>query len=60
MDRGTWWATVHRVAKNQTRLKKLSMLTHMSLTKDECEATQNPAQGSIGACVLQQVRGKLP
>ena len=59
-DRGTWRATVHRVAKNQTWLKRLSMLTHMSLTKDECEATQNPAQGSIAACVLQRVRGKLP
>ena len=23
MDRGAWWATVHRVAKNQTRLEKL-------------------------------------
>ena len=23
MDRGTWWATVHRVAKTQTRLKQL-------------------------------------
>ena len=22
MDRGTWWATVHRVAKSQTRLSK--------------------------------------
>ena len=21
MDRGTWWATLHRVAKNQTQLK---------------------------------------
>ena len=27
MDRGTWWATVHGVAKSQTRLKQLS--THM-------------------------------
>ena len=27
MDRGAWWATVHRVAKSQTRLKRLS--THM-------------------------------
>ena len=27
MDRGTWWATVHRVAKSQTRLKQLSMHT---------------------------------
>ena len=25
-DRGTWWGTVHRVAKSQTRLKQLSTL----------------------------------
>ena len=25
MDRGTWWAMVHGVAKSQTRLKQLSM-----------------------------------
>ena len=25
VDRGAWWATVHRVAKSQTRLKQLSM-----------------------------------
>ena len=25
MDRGAWWATVHRVAKSQTRLKQLRM-----------------------------------
>ena len=24
MDRGTWWVTVHRVAKSQTQLKRLS------------------------------------
>jgi len=24
MDRGAWWVTVHRVTKNQTRLKLLS------------------------------------
>ena len=24
MDRGAWWATIHRVAKSQTRLKQLS------------------------------------
>ena len=29
MDRGTWWATVHRVTKSQTQLKRLS--THMAL-----------------------------
>ena len=25
MDRGAWWATVHRVAQSQTGLKQLSM-----------------------------------
>ena len=25
MDRGAWWATVHRVTKSRTRLKQLSM-----------------------------------
>ena len=29
MDRGAWWATVHGVAKNCTRLKQLSMHTHI-------------------------------
>ena len=29
MDRGAWWATVHRVAKRQTQLKPLSMCTHV-------------------------------
>ena len=29
-NRGAWWATVHGVAKNQTRLKRLSMQTHGS------------------------------
>ena len=30
MDRGTWWATVHMVAKSRTRLKRLS--THTAHT----------------------------
>ena len=25
MDRGAWWATVHRVTKSQTQLKQLSI-----------------------------------
>ena len=29
MDRGAWWATVHRVTKSRTRLKQLSMHTCM-------------------------------
>ena len=27
MDRGAWWATVHRITKSQTQLKRLG--THM-------------------------------
>ena len=30
MNRGVWWATVHRVAKSWTWLKQLSMHTHGS------------------------------
>ena len=30
MDRGAWWATVHGVAKSQTRLKRLST-AHLTL-----------------------------
>ena len=29
MDRGTWWATVQRVAKSWTRLKLLSTPAHV-------------------------------
>ena len=29
VDRGDWWATVHRVAKSWTRLKQLSMHAHI-------------------------------
>ena len=31
-DRGAWWAAVHRVAKSQTRLKRLSM--HQRVRRD--------------------------
>ena len=30
LDRGAWWATVHRFAKSQTRLKQHSMHTWIS------------------------------
>ena len=32
LDRGTWWATVHRVAKSQTQLKQLSTHVHTQMT----------------------------
>ena len=28
MGRGAWWAIVHRIAKRQTRLKRLNTHTH--------------------------------
>ena len=37
MDRGAWWATVHRVAKSQTRLSNFTSLMNdesMSQPKD--------------------------
>ena len=39
MDRGTWRATVHRVAKSQTQLKQLSMhaCTHINTDILCCE-----------------------
>ena len=33
MDRGAWWATVHRVSKSLTWLKRLSMQTHYMTSK---------------------------
>ena len=33
MDRGAWQATVHRVAKSQTRLKQLYTHTHRAVTQ---------------------------
>ena len=29
MDRGAWWATVHRVTKSQTLLKRFSTTQHI-------------------------------
>jgi len=28
IDRGAWWATVHKFTQSQTQLKQLSILTH--------------------------------
>ena len=35
MDRGVWWATVHRVTKRQTQLKQLSMHTNIFLPQEK-------------------------
>ena len=33
LDRGAWWATVHRIPKSRTRLKQLSMRARCGRTK---------------------------
>ena len=33
MDRGAWWATVHRVAKSRSRTKQLSTHAQLSLKR---------------------------
>ena len=40
MDRGAWWAAVHRVAQSQTRLKQLNMRARIG------EGNGNPLQCS--------------
>ena len=40
MDRGAWWATLHRVAKSRTLLKRLSMHMHIYMLRSgtsECD-----------------------
>ena len=35
IDRGTWWATVHRVAKSQTRLSDFTFTFHFHALEKE-------------------------
>ena len=39
MDRGTWWATVHKVAKSWALLEQLSMHVHVQLITIKQNAT---------------------
>ena len=47
MDRGAWWATVHRVAKSQTRLST-ERLTHINT---HCFISWRFIKGSSSTCV---------
>ena len=55
MDRETWWATVHRVTKSWTQLKRLNMHTPISIAAaaaaaakslQSCLTLCNPIDGS--------------
>ena len=57
MDRGAWWAAVHRVAQSQTWLKKLSMhvlekemATHSSILAWKIPRTEEPARLQSWGC----------
>ena len=44
MDRGVWWAIVHRVAKSWTQLKQLSMQAHVYIYITEKQTTPKKAK----------------
>ena len=59
MDRGAWWAAVHRVAQSRTQLKQLSI--HACIGEGngnplQCSCLENPresgSQGSLVGCRL--------
>ena len=47
MDRGSWWATVHRVAKSQTQWKQLSMYTCRGMLRGKRGHGQDRARARI-------------
>ena len=57
MDRGGWWATVHRVAKSQTRLKRLEhAFTHVGNVTYNCIYYAAVAAKSLQSCpTVQQI-----
>ena len=64
MDRGAWWASVHGVAKSQTRLGDLTFTFHFHALEKEM-ATLLPAEsqgrGSLWAAIygVAQSRTRL-
>ena len=49
MNRGAWWATVHRVTKNWALLKQLSKHTHsLHDIEPQNNTVSYPAPGSAG------------
>ena len=48
MDRGAWWATVHRVAKSRTQLKRLSTHSGKDQARLISRGRTGPELGSTG------------
>ena len=59
MDGGAWWATVHGVAKSQTRLSAFTFTFHFQALKEEMAthsrvlAWRIPGTGEPGGCIAQ-------
>ena len=54
VDRGVWWAAVHRVAQSWTQLKRLSDLACMHALEKEMAGTEEP--GGLLSMGLHRVR----
>ena len=57
MDGGAWWATVHGVAKSQTRLSDFTFTFHFRALENEMAAPvflpgESQEQGSLVGCHL--------
>ena len=58
MDGGTWWATVHGVAKSQTRLSDFTFTFHFHALEKEMATLSSvlawriPGMGSLVGCRL--------
>ena len=58
MDRGTWWAAVHGVARNRTRLRDFPFAFHFHALEKEMAthssvlAWRIPGTGSLVGCCL--------
>ena len=50
MDRGAWWAAVHRVAQSRTRLKRRSMHAFLHWQVDSLPLSH---QGSLRVTLIQ-------
>ena len=51
MDRGAWWATVHRVTQSRTRLKRLSTHDHQELVAQKSAGHQAWVPGAGSPCL---------
>ena len=60
VDRGDWWAAVHKVAQSRARLKRLSSSRHVYTTMDKTDSYWEQLQStesSVQHSLLTQMGG---